>query len=369
MASNTIPFIDLKAHTERMEGEIMDAVKRVCAAADYSGGAFVEAFEGEFARFLNAPGFVAVSNGSDALFLALKALGVCEGDEVIVPASTYMATAFAPMRLGATPVFADCDPVTWQIDPSSVEKRVTGRTRAIIGVHLYGQAFPVEEINALARRYNLKVIEDCAQAQGTLYRGSPVGALSDAGCFSFYPTKNLGACGQAGGVACADGAVDRRLRRMRSQGADEYGTHVELGYNMRMDGMQAAILSSMLPHLPEWNRRRAEILRRYRAEIVNPGIRFQGELPHTRPAWYLAVVCVPDRQRFLRHMADCGISCGVHYRQSCHLAPAMAALGHRRGELPNAEALADHCVSLPLYPELKEADVERVIGACNACIF
>lgn len=369
MVSNAIPFIDLKAHTGRMEGEILDAVKRVCATADYSGGAFVEAFEEQFARFLNAPGFAAVSNGSDALFLALRALDVSEGDEVIVPASTFIATAFAPMRLGAKPVFADCDPVTWQIDPASVAQRITGRTRAIIGVHLYGQAFPVDEINALARRYGLRVIEDCAQSQGTLYRSSPVGTLSDAGCFSFYPTKNLGACGQAGGVACADGAADRRLRCMRSQGMDGGGVHVELGYNMRMDGMQAAILSAMLPHLPEWNRRRSEILRRYRAEIVNPGIRFQGELPHTQPAWYLAVVCVPDRQRFLRHMADRGINCGVHYPQPCHLTPAMAALGHRRGDLPNAEYLADHCVSLPLYPELDAAAVDRVVEACNACVF
>jgi len=366
MASNAIPFIDLKAHTGRVEGEILDAVKRVCTTADYSGGAFVEAFEEQFARFLNAPRFTAVSNGSDALFLALRALGICEGDEVIIPASTFVATAFAPMRLGATPVFAECDPVTWQLDPASVEERLTGRTRAIIGVHLYGQAFPVDEINALARRHGLRVIEDCAQSQGTLYRANPVGTLADVGCFSFYPTKNLGACGQAGGVACADASVDRRLRRMRSQGADRDGTHVELGYNMRMDGLQAAILSVMLPHLPEWNRRRADILRRYRTEIDNPGIRFQGELPHTQPAWYLAVVCVPDRQRFLRHMADRGISCGVHYPQPCHLTPAMAALGHRRGDLPNAEYLADHCVSLPLYPELGAAGVDRVVEACNA---
>jgi dTDP-4-amino-4,6-dideoxygalactose transaminase len=273
------------------------------------------------------------------------------------------------MRLGAVPVFVDCDPVTWQIDPLSVQRAVTRRTRAIIGVHLYGQAFPVEEINALARCHDLRVIEDCAQSQGTVYRASPVGTLTDAGCFSFYPTKNLGACGQAGGVACADAAADRRIRSMRAQGVDGNGTHVELGYNMRMDGMQAAILSAMLPHLPEWNRRRAEIMGRYRAGIVNPGIRFQGELPHTRPAWYLAVVCVPDRPRFLRHMADRGINCGIHYRQPCHLAPAMAALGYRRGDLPNAENLADHCVSLPLYPELEEADVERVIEACNACVF
>ena len=365
MGRDDISFIDLKAHTRLLEREIMDAVACVCATAEYSGGSFVEKFEGEFARFLGAPGFIGVSNGSDALFLALRALGISEGDEVIVPASMFIATALAPMRLGAVPVFADCDPVTWQIDPASVERLVTKRTRAIIGVHLYGQAFPLDEINQLARRHGLKVLEDCAQSQGTVYRGRRVGTLSDAGCFSFYPTKNLGACGQAGGVTCAAEADDRAIRIMRSQGADAKGTHVELGYNMRMDGMQAAILSAMLPHLRAWNERRSEIVRQYRAGIDKPHIRFQGELPHTDPAWYLAVVCVPDRERFLRYMADLGIICGVHYRQACHLAPAMAGLGHRRGDLPNAEYLADHCVSLPLYPELSDDAVNRVIEACN----
>lgn len=369
MSRSDIPFIDLKAHTRFVAGEIRDAVARVCATADYSDGAFVERFEGEFANYLGAPGFIGVSNGSDALFLALRALGISEGDEVILPASTFIATAFAPMRLGATPVFADCDPMTWQIDPLSAERRITERTRAIIGVHLYGQAFPVDKINQLACQHGLKVLEDCAQSQGTMYRGRSVGTLSDAGCFSFYPTKNLGACGHAGGVTCADEAADRAIRIMRSQGANADGTHIKLGYNMRMDGIQAAILSAMLSHLPAWNEKRAKIVRRYRAEIFNPDICFQGELSYTRPAWYLAVVCVPDRQRFLRYMADLGITCGVHYRQPCHLTPAMAALGYRRGDLPNAENLADHCVSLPLYPELEEADVERVIEACNACVF
>lgn len=360
-----IPFIDLKAHIGALQPEIMDALARVCASADFSGGTFVEPFERQFAEFIGAERFAGVSNGSDALLLALRALGIGSGDEVILPASTFIATAFAPMRLGAVPVFADCDPVTWQIDPVDVERRITRRTRAVIGVHLYGQAFPLDEIRAIAAAHGLKVLEDCAQSQGTLYRGRAVGALSDAGSFSFYPTKNLGACGQAGGVACADEAADRAVRVMRAQGAAVTYLHDVLGYNMRMDGMQAAILSVMLPKLPGWNARRAAIVAQYREGIHNPALRFQGELDYTDPAWYLCVVCVDDRDAFMRHMKDRGIACGIHYRVPCHLQKAAAHLGYRRGDLPNAEYLADHCVSLPLFPELTEQDVERVIEACD----
>lgn len=361
-----IPFMDLKEHTRRLQPEIAEAVAQVCGTAAFSDGEFVSRFETEFAGWLGVPHFAGVSSGSDALLLALLALGIGPGDEVIVPANTFIATAFAPMRIGAVPVFADCDPVTWQIDPADVERRITPRTKAVIGVHLYGQAFPLDEISALARSHGLRVLEDCAQSQGTLYNGRMVGALSDAGCFSFYPTKNLGACGQAGGVACADAAADERVRLLRAQGSRVRYHHDAVGYNMRLDGIQAAILSVKLPHLAGWNARRAAIVERYHREIHNPALAFQAELPHTQPAWYLAVALAEDRDDFIAFMKERGVLCGIHYPIPCHLQEAVARLGYQAGDIPNAEYQAAHCVSLPLFPELDEESVDRVIAASNA---
>ena len=366
MKPEEIPFVDLKEQNRGLSAEIADAAARVLMCASFSGGPFVKRFEEEFAAFLRFSRFAGVSSGSDALFLALKALGIGCGDEVIVPDNTYVATAFAVVRAGARPVFADCDSKTWQIDPVSAEKCITSKTRAVIGVHLYGQAFPVEEMAGLADSYALKMIEDCAQSAGTLYRGEMTGTLCDAGCFSFYPTKNLGACGQAGGVACADEEADALVRLMRAQGETRKYRHDFTGYNMRLDDLQAAILSVKLPHLAKWIERRSEIVSRYHREIHNPLIQFQSDLPHTRPAWHLAVACVDERERFLRFLGDRGIRCGIHYPVPCSLQRAFSDFGYRAGDLPCSLYLAEHCVSLPLYPELDDEKVERVIDACCA---
>lgn len=360
-----IPCFDLQEQTKALKSDILQAVSRVCDQTAFSDGPFVEAFEKEFGEFLNAPAFAGVSSGSDALFLALRALGAQSGDQVIIPANTFIATAYAVQRLGATPVFADCDPVTWQIAPDSVRAQITEKTVGIIGVHLYGQMFPVKEILKIAREANLFLVEDCAQSQGSLYEGQVAGTFGNAGCFSFYPAKNLGALGEAGGIASADASLIHRVKRMRSQGSTVRYCHEELGYNMRMDGIQAAILSAKLKHLPAWNARRAEIVRTYRQRIQNDRITLQGQLAHTQPAWYLAVVCVDDRTRFLDFMAREGIHCGIHYPVPCHLQQAMVEYGCKEGDYPVAEWQAAHCVSLPLYPEMTREDMERVIDACN----
>ena len=365
MISHEIPFMNLKEQTDLLLPEIAAVLDMVCRSTDFTGGTYVDQFEKEFADFLGAPFFAGVSSGSDALFLSLKALGIGPGDEVILPANTFIATAFAPMRLGAVPVFADCDPLTWQIDPLSVEQKIGPKTRAVIGVHLYGQAFPVDELRRLAADAGLKLLEDCAQAQGTLYRGRRAGTLSDAGCFSFYPSKNLGAYGQAGGISSADAQVDRLIRIMRSQGENGKYRHEMTGYNMRLDAIQAAVLSVKLPYLAGWNERRTQIVRRYREEIHNPALRFQAELEHTQPAWYLAVVCVDDRDHFLAFMEERHIHCGIHYPVPCHLQPAVKDLGYHAGDLPCAEYQASHCVSLPLYPELPDQDIGFIIDVCN----
>lgn len=362
----SIPCFDLSEQTQKLKQEVLEAVAQVCDQAAFSSGPFVDRFEREFAAFLDAPCFAGVSSGSDALLLAMRALNVRPGDEVIVPTATFIATAFAVQRLGAKPVFVDCDPVTWQIDPKSVREKLTDKTVGIIGVHFYGQMFPVKEILEIAREHDLFVIEDCAQSQGSLYEGKAAGTFGDAGCFSFYPAKNLGAFGEGGGVSCRDEAILSKIKMLRAQGSHVRYCHEDLGYNMRMDGIQAAILSVKLQYLPEWNARRAQIVARYRGEIRNDRITMQAVLPHTEPAWYLAVVCVDDREKFLRHMERHNIHCGIHYAVPCHLQAAMAELGHKVGDFPVAEWQAAHCVSLPLFPELSDEAVARVIDACNS---
>ena len=365
MQTHNIQFTELNEHIRVLQPEILKAVGEVLESTAFSGGSFVDRFEQEFAEYISSPYFVGVASGSDALMLALLALGIGPGDEVIVPANTFIATAFAAMRIGAVPVFVDVDPETWEIDPGSAERAVTPRTKAIIGVHLFGQAFPVNEIAAIAEKHGLRLLEDCAQAQGTLYYGKMAGTLSDAGCFSFYPTKNLGTCGQAGGIALKDPAADEVVRILRSQGSKIQYHHERRGYNMRLDSIQAAILSVMLPHLKTWNEKRAAVIERYRKEIVNPAFTFQKTLPYTEPAWYLAVVCVEDQKDFIEYMQKQGIYCGIHYPIPCHLQKAVKHLNYHEGDLPNAEYQASHCVSLPLYPELSAADVDRVIEACS----
>ena len=361
-----IPHMDLSRQMRALDREITDALHGVVTDCAFSGGAYVESFEREFAAWLGGTRFAGVSSGTAALLLALRALGVGQGDEVILPANTFIATAWAPAYLGATPVFADCDPFTWELDPASAETKITKRTRAIIGVHLYGQAFPLQETMHLAGAYGLKLVEDCAQAQGTRYGYARVGTFGDAGCFSFYPGKNLGACGEAGGVCTRDPELERRVKMLRNQGAEVRYRHDEVGYNMRMDGFQAAILSLKLRRLEVWNQRRKEIYDRYREEIRNPLIVFQGQRPDTEPAWHLAVCCVDHRERFMAHMTDRGISCGIHYPIPCHLQKAFSELHYQEGDLPNVEYLAAHCVSLPLFPELTEQEVGYVVAACNA---
>ena len=364
--SGPIPAFTLRRQTEALREELFSAVCRVAEDCAFSGGPYTAAFEKDFAAFLGAGRFLGVSNGSDALLLALLAMGIGPGDEVIVPANTFIATVFSVLRAGAVPIFADCDPCLWEIDPSSVKKKITARTRAVIGVHLYGPAFPLVEISRLASSAGIRLIEDCAQSHGTLYHGTCVGIAADAGCFSFYPSKNLGAWGEAGGLCLSSPELHEKATRIRNQGSESKYHHTETGCNMRMDGIQGAVLSVKLKHLAAWNAARARIMEIYHAEIPGQCIRFQSVLPDTVPAWHLAVICVDDRSRFLRHMEDCGITCGMHYPVPCHLQPAVASLGGRPGDFPNAEYLSEHCVSLPLFPEMTDTEIGRVVDACRS---
>ncbi len=360
-------FCDLQKEYGQRVREILDVVQDPISKADFCNGEQVRLFEEEFAQYHALPYCSGVGSGTDALFLAMKALGIGEGDEVIVPSNTFVSTPLAAYYNHATPVFCDCDAQTWEIDADSVERCITPRTKAIVPVHLYGQACDMDRILRIAKSRDLLVLEDCAQAHGAAYKGKTVGTMSDAACYSFYPTKNLGAVGDAGAVVTPHRNVKERVDLLRNLYLDRNtGDHAEIGYNMRMDSLQAAVLRHKLPLIGSMNARRAEIAQTYLHEIRNPLLQMQHVPAECVPVWNLFCVCVPDRGRFLRYMEDRMIFCGIHYAVACHLQGAFRYLGYSRGDLPNSETLSDHCVSLPLFPDMDETDILRVTEACNA---
>ena len=360
-----IKRIDLSRDFESHREEYMAAIEAVCKETAYSGGRFADKFDEEFAAFVGTKYAAGLNNGTSALHLAMLALGVGPGDEVIVPANTFIATAWGVSYTGATPVFADCTPDTWQIDPASVESKITDKTKGIIGVHLYGQPFEYNEIRRIADKYGLFVVEDCAQASNALYEGRQVGSLGEIGCFSFYPGKNLYAFGEGGSVTTDNEAFFKHMTRLKNQGSDIRYYHEEIGYNMRLEGLQGAVLSVSLKYLDEWTRKRIVIGERYHKEINNPLITMQSHPDNTKPVYHLFVITVPDHDDFVEYMKEQGIECNMHYPVPCHLQKAYAHLGYKEGDCPNAEYLASHCVTLPLFPEMREDEIERVIAACN----
>lgn len=360
-----ISRIDLCRNFQAHKEEYLKAIEEVCNETAFSGGRFADRFDREFAAFVGTKYAAGLNNGTSALHLAMLALGVGPGDEVIVPANTYIATAWGVSYTGATPVFADCTADTWEIDPVAVEKKITKNTKGIIGVHLYGQPFEYNEIRRIADKYGLFVVEDCAQSHNALYEGRQVGTLGELACFSFYPGKNLYAFGEGGSVTTDNEEYFKHMTRLKNQGCDVRYYHDEIGYNMRLEGVQGAVLSVSLRYLEEWTKRRIEIGERYIREITNPLITMQAHPENTRPVYHLFVITVPDHEGFIQYMDDLGIECNMHYPVPCHLQKAYAHLGYHVGDCPNAEYLASHCVTLPLFPEMREEEIERVIEACN----
>lgn len=360
-----IKRIDLRRHVRKYEEEYFDAIKNVCREAYFSGGKYADQFEKEFAEYCGTTYASGVNNGTSALHCAMMALGIGRGDEVIVPANTYIATAWAPTYTGAVPVFADCTPDTWEIDPAKVEACINSKTKAIIGVHLYGQPFEVDEINRIAEENKLAVVEDCAQAHGAVYHGKKVGGLSEIGCFSFYPGKNLFCFGEGGMVTSNYEKYIRHVNRLKNQGCSIRYYHEETGYNMRMEGIQGAVLSVGLRHLEENTKRRIEIGDRYLREISNPLIQMQVHPENTQTVYHLFVVKVKQRKDFVGYMEENGIGCDMHYPVPCHLQDAYSYLNYKKGDCPNAEELAEQCVTLPLFPELTDSEVGYIIEKCN----
>lgn len=358
--------IDLSRDYRKHQAEYMEAVRAVCEETAFSGGKFADRFDVEFAGYCGVPYAAGVNNGTSALHCAMMALGIGEGDEVIVPANTYIATAWGVTYTGAVPVFADCTADTWEIDPASVRKKITEKTKAVIGVHLYGQPFAYGEIKQIADEHGLFVVEDCAQAHGALYEGEMVGGLGELGCFSFYPGKNLYAFGEGGSVTCRKKEYFDAITTIKNQGCQVRYYHDVIGYNYRLEGLQGAVLSVSLKYLPEWTKRRREIGERYIREITNPLFTMQAHPANTSPVYHLFVVTVENPDHLIAYMEEKGMECNKHYPVPCHLQKAYRELGYQRGDCPNAEYLADHCVTLPLFPEMEEAEIQMVIDACNA---
>jgi len=364
VTATVVPFVDLVAQYDSIAAEIDSAFHEVTASAEYILGKRVERFEGEFARFVGSEHAIGVGSGLDALRLGLLALGIGAGDEVIVPANTYIATALAVSEVGADVVLVDCDPGTYNIDPDAVRAALTPRTRALLPVHFTGQAAELRPLLDLAERHGLEVIEDAAQAHGTRYQGLPCGSLGRLACFSFYPGKNLGAYGDGGMVTSSDPGVVERVRRLRNYGERAKYEHVVKGVNSRLDGLQAAFLSVKLPHLPGWNEARLRHADAYTAALEGVGdLRFQQRSEASTHVYHLFIVETGHRDELRAHLAQRGIQTGIHYPIPIHLQEAYSDLGLASGSFPHSERLAGESLSLPMYPELSAAQITTVASA------
>jgi dTDP-4-amino-4,6-dideoxygalactose transaminase len=361
-----IPCLDLKEQHQQIKKEIFAAFEKVYDQTAFSGGSFVEEFEKEFAGFCGTSYSIGVNNGTTALHLAMLALGIGPGDEVIIPANTFIATAWGISHAGAVPVFVDCNPDTWEIDPSKLQEKINSKTKAVIGVHLYGQPFDIDKVQAICSKNRLWMVEDAAQAQGATYLGKPVGSFGEMACFSFYPGKNLGACGEAGGITTNNPTYYKHLQSLRNHGSVIRYYHDEIGYNMRMGGLEGASLQVKLKHLPIWNSKRKEIAKKYQAGIRNTKIKMQVQPVGHDSIFHLFVITTEDRDGLIKFLNERNIFPGLHYPVPCHLQKAYTGLGYKKGDLPNAEYLAEHCLSLPMYPELSQDDVEYVIKTLNS---
>jgi dTDP-4-amino-4,6-dideoxygalactose transaminase len=365
--STRIPFLDLQAPHVELRAELDAAYRRVLESGWYILGQEVEAFEAEFAAYCGARHCIGVSNGLDALHLCLRALGIGPGDEVIVPANTYIATWLAVSQAGARPVPVEPDPRTFNLDPGRVEAALTDHTRAIMPVHLYGQPAHMSPILDLARRHGLKVVEDAAQAHGARYDGRRAGALADAAGFSFYPGKNLGALGDAGAVVTDDDQIADQVRLLRNYGSRRKYYNEVKGYNARLDPLQAGFLRVKLTHLDEWNARRQAIASTYLAALHDtPDLLLPTVPSWAEPAWHLFVVRHPRRAALQDHLAQAEIGSLIHYPVPPHLSEAYAELGAGPGDFPISETLADTVLSLPMGPHLSPSELELVIAAVQS---
>jgi len=364
-ATLQVPMLDLQAQYRPLREEILAAVTRVCDSQRFIMGPEVDELERELARMLEVPHAIGVSSGTDALLLAMMALGIGHGDEVVTSTYSFFATGGCVVRLGATPVFVDIDPVTYNIDPSALAAAITPRTKAIIPVHLYGQSADLDAILAVATRAGVPVIEDAAQAIGSRYKGRPVGGFGLIGCFSFFPSKNLGAFGDGGLVTTSSNDLAALLRRLRVHGADQQYYHRAIGGNFRIDALQAAILRVKLPHLAGWTEGRRRNAARYDGWFRERGLTDRVTTPVALADRYHIfnqyVIRVPNRDAVKAHLESRGVGCAIYYPVPFHQLECFAHLGYRVGQFPHAEAAAGETLALPVFGELTEVQQRYVV--------
>jgi dTDP-4-amino-4,6-dideoxygalactose transaminase len=358
--SGHVPYLDLRAQARSLGPELHAAVANVLDSGNYVLGEPVETFERAFAAYCGVRHAVALNSGTSALHLALLAAGVRPGDEVVTVSMTFVATVAAILYVGAVPRFVDIDPERGTMDPRLLEAALTPRTRAIIPVHLHGRVADMAPIVEIARVHGLVVIEDAAQAHGAQYGGQPAGSLGDMACFSFYPAKNLGACGEGGALVTDYDVLASRVRTLREWGQREKYIHTVHGFNFRMDAIQGAILNVKLPQLKSWTESRCQVARRYDANLLSIGLRGPQSGPPGEHVYHVYAIRAADRDRIKKELSEARIATGIHYPIPVHLQPAYAEFGHTPGDFPATESFAAETLSLPIFPELSMAQIDRV---------
>ncbi len=363
-----IPFLDLKAQYESVGADIEAAVIDVMRRGEFVLGSKVAEFEQNFATYCGAREAIAVNSGTSALHLALLALGIGQGDEVITVSMTFVATVSAIRYVGARPVLVDIDPVTWNMEPGLLEKAITPRTKAILPVHLHGRLADMPAIMAIADKHGIPVIEDAAQAHGAELDGRRAGTFGAIGCFSFYPGKNLGACGEGGGIVTDSAEIALKLRQMRDWGQSAKYFHDHPGFNYRMDGVQGAALGVKLRHLPEWTRKRQVVACQYEELLAGCGVATPTPARDLEHVWHVYAIRSQSRDWLQGRLNDAGVMTNIHYPRPVHLQRVQADLGYGVGAFPVTEALANETLSLPIYPELDRSQIETVVAAVKEAV-
>ena len=357
-----VPFVDLSAIHKPLEQEFNAVFQRVLDRSSFILGPEVKRFEEAFASYLGADHCITVNNGTTALHLVLAALGIGAGDEVITVPNTFIATAEAVSAVGAKPVFVDVDPISFTMDPALVERAITNRTKAILPVHLYGQCADLDRLLAIAECHNLFLIEDACQAHGSEYKDRKAGTVGIAGCFSFYPGKNLGALGEGGAIATNDAALAEKLRMLRDHGSLRKYEHTLPGFNFRLEGLQGGFLAVKLPHLDTWNNERRQIATFYNEKLRDANLTLPVEMPYGKHVHHLYIIQTDNRDEVKQQLAEKGIDTGLHYPVPLHLQDAYRDLGYKKGDFPVSERLSQHILSLPMYPGLSIEAAEYVVS-------
>jgi dTDP-4-amino-4,6-dideoxygalactose transaminase len=367
--ADKVPYLDLAAQIRGIRKEIDAAIARTLDNCSFCLGPDVVQFEKDFAKFCEAEHCLGFNSGTSALHAAMRILDIGPGDEVITTPFTFVATSWAISYVGAKPVYVDIDDATFNIDPRQIELAITPKTKAILPVHLYGQPFDVDNVLEICRKHRLPMVEDACQAHGARYKGKVVGTFGDMSCFSFYPGKNLGACGEGGALVTNNDKFATRARSLREHGSTVRYYHDEIGYNYRMEGFQGAVLGVKLKYLAKWTKERQRVAARYTELLADTPLQLPVAPDYDESAWHLYVVRHPRRDELKKHLEDNGIGCAVHYPIPVHLHKAYAHLGHRAGKFPVAEMAAHKCLSLPIYPELTDAQVRRVVEVIKGFVF